>query len=58
MKSARGPTKIRDEVLAMDSSRTWVEVAMSVDGSRGTRSFPEGGRARTMVPMLDMTISH
>jgi hypothetical protein len=49
-KSAKGPTSRRESVLAADIKRTCVAVAASV-------LEEYDGRERTIVPILDITVS-
>lgn len=55
VKSARGPDASLETVLATERKRTWVEVAAL---SVAAEEPEEGGRDNTMVPILEMTISH
>jgi hypothetical protein len=57
-KSARGPTKSRNPVFARDRRRTCVEVARSVAGTDVDVGDEDEGSDKTMVPMLEITISH
>ena len=57
--SARNPTKSREHVLARERSRTWLEVEMSAAGvdANAIVEGKEVGRERTIVPILEITIS-
>jgi hypothetical protein len=61
MKSAMGPTRSREIVLAREIILTCVDVAESIDRTSRT-SIPEEdedeGKDSTMVPIFDITISH
>lgn len=56
MKSAIGPTRRRDTVLARDRSRTCVEVS-AADGEDTSEADDAGGSEMTIVPTFDITIS-
>lgn len=58
--SARGPTSNRERVFATESMRTWDAVMTAVEGAPAKVKLVAFrlGRERTMVPMLEIIVSH
>jgi len=57
MKSTRGPERRRESVLEMEIRRTWVAVASSVEEESTLGEADFGDSERTIVPILEITIS-